>query len=149
MARTTSKVQDLSVGLYSFDGSNKTSHLVAFDTTSTDKVVLACANVNYTIDSTTNDVLGLDTVPAIGVIQRHYTNKVQIRRQGQVSIKKETGTHIFPGEIVFLSYSEPGRVTNVPPTQGVLQQIGIAENEAVGNTNVKVTFAYSHIVLLS
>lgn len=149
MAKTRSTVQDLSVGVYDFDeGSGKTSHLVAFDTTNNDKVLLASADVNYSYDGTS--IIGLTTVPAIGVIQRHYPNgKVQIRRQGQVSIKKETGITIKPGEIVFLSQIQSGRVTNVPPTQGVLQQIGVAENVAVGNTNVRVTFSHSHIVLLS
>ena len=140
MARQTSKVQDLSVGNYDFDGGvGYTSHLVAFDGTSNDKVVIASANCSN----------NLETVPAIGVIQRYYGSRVSIRRQGQMSIKKETGITINPGDIVFLSYNEPGRVTNIPPTQGILQQIGTAENVAVGNTNVRVTFAYNHIILLN
>lgn len=142
-----STIQDLSIGVYDIEsGSGRKSHLVAFDTTSSDKVVLACADIPYSDATSVGD---LTTVPAIGVVIRDYGTRVRIRRQGHVTIKKETGTTINSGDIVFLSYNQIGTVTNVPPTTGVLQQIGIAENNAAGNTHVRVTFAYSHIVLLN
>lgn len=134
MARVSTVIQDASIGVFNIaNGTGREGYLVAFMTTPK-RLVLAKAD-------------SLSTCPAIGVIVADDATKARIRRNGQVRVKHESGLTIAPGEFVYLSYTDAGMVTNVPPTLGILQQVGIVEGNQLSNDFVRISFFNNHIVI--
>lgn len=62
---------------------------------------------------------------AIGVITNDYGPSVEIAMKGDVNILLEGGVTANPGDSLFLSGTESGKVTTIPPTAGFIVRMGI------------------------
>lgn len=85
----------------------------------------------------------MSTSKVIGVITQVISaTKVEIAMGGDVDCLVETGVSFSPGDDVFLSNLETGKVTNVPPTSGVVARLGNV-SYTVSTSLVRVNFNVS------
>jgi len=112
MAVIRSIIED-STHQYDIDpGSGREGHLVYL--VSSNKVALAQASAESTSD-------------VIGAIKQDFGTYVLIDFSGDVLLAPQSGISFVSGEEVFLSLTEFGKVTNVPPSvTGVILNLGSA-----------------------
>lgn len=140
MAKKTTTLQDMSLGKFNIaSGSSREGYFVTFDSASSKRVKLAKAD-------------DISTCPAVAAIVTDNGTDVRIRREGQIRAKLESGLggSIGPGERVFLSTTDEGKLTNVIPTSDIIQEIGITEGNWLSGDYIRVSFTNnSQIILLN
>ncbi len=111
-----SKIED-NTHIYNIAAGTNREGLLVYLTTTANTVSLAISTV-------------LSTARVAGVITRDYGSQVEVSTSGDVFGIKETALLIDPGDVLFLSELELGKITKIPPTitGRVISNLGKASN---------------------